>query len=82
MFAWAINGVKIHKTVSANCYGLISGTGIVCRDLLIIPFSWEAYPLPTGYHVEVTNVSGRIWTADGATFNMLLEVAALARKSL
>lgn len=76
---WNSMGVRIWLS-GADARGTYAGqpcfTGIAEKDNCARTILWEAWPLPQGYAVTVTNdFSGAKEQFQGATLNLALEVA-------
>lgn len=85
--AWNFDGVMVSEVVSARFDGstlVVSGTGMMrgTGQNGLIPFQWEALPVPGGWHVTYIKLTGKIGSFIGATMNLPLEVATGAKRLL
>ena len=78
MYVWNYNEIAIFENVTANSEGWIHGYGLKYTT----PFTFSAKPLSSGYYVKIKTLSNREYSTYGGTFNMLLEVASLAKREL
>jgi hypothetical protein len=77
-----MDGIVIESVINVRMVGdvdpWIYGTGWHNNN----PFGWDAFATPQGWLVEITGLTGKRGQLQGATFNMLLEVAIAARRIL
>ena len=85
-FMWNAEGIRISDSISARCDNTtvwIVGHGIIQRGDNHEAFRWDAMATPLGWYVTIYTFGGVLkGSAQGATFNLPLEVASIVRRIL
>ena len=81
MYVWNYDGVRIFDVMAVKAQSqtvMIHGNGMHVDQ----PFKWIATVTPEGWNVTYVKANSVRGSFQGATFNMLLEIAAGAKRVL